>query len=200
MQIRSWLDWTKTAKAEGAIYDRVVHEDTILLEPIDHPIVLKDRSTVRGKIFVDYILGGKLQITNREEYEDWSNRSIIEYQIAIAPGDRHNTPIVRRRFSYENNLPRDSRSPSQAGLRVPADASAVETIIDFSFLEKSLWPNRVDCKIGVPSEKGVLQERINTAESLGPERSMFHCEDKNLPEGSQIIFQWFWPEQPGGRG
>src|SRR6266487_6099983 len=125
MEIRSWVDWNKTGRTDGQIYDRVVHEDTIILEPENKTLIFKDRSTVRGRIFIDYILGGKYVITNREEYEDWSKRSIIEYQVTIPPSGPRIGPVIRRRFSYENNLPRDPQTPSQAGLRVPANAANV---------------------------------------------------------------------------
>jgi hypothetical protein len=137
-------------------------------------------------------------LTNREEYEEWSNKSIIEYQITIAPSSQQRDAILRRRFSYENNLPRELRSPSQAGLRVPAMTSVVEAIVDFSFLESKLWPGRVECRVGVPSTKGGFEERLSAGEPLGTSRALFFCGDRNLPAGSQLIVQWFWPELPKG--
>ncbi|SHL12284.1 hypothetical protein SAMN05444159_5052 [Bradyrhizobium lablabi] len=200
MQIREWSDWHKGTGTETTVYDRVVHEDTIVFQPIHNTITFRDRSTVRGRIFVDYILGGKLQITNKEEYEDWSNRSIVEYQVVIPPPPDGTDSILLRRFSYENNLPREDRTPSQAGLRVPADSNTVEAILNFSLLDVKIRPTLVECRIGVPSEKGGLEERISNVERLGdPAQSIFYCGDKNLSAGSQVIFQWFWPD-PAKKG
>jgi hypothetical protein len=197
MLIREWSDWHKGTAAETTVYDRVVHEDTLVFQPIHAAITFRDRSTVRGRIFVDYISGGKFQITNREEYEDWSNRSIVEYQVAIPLPPDGTNPVLLRRFSYENNLPREERTPSQAGLRVPADTNAVEAILNFSLLDAKVRPTLVECRIGVPSEKGGLEERITSVERLGdPAQSIFYCGDKNLSAGSQLIFQWFWPDLP----
>jgi hypothetical protein len=165
----------------------------IVLAPQNNTVVLKDRSTVRGRIFIDYILGGNYIITNREEYEDWSKRSIIEYQVTIPPSGPRIGPVIQRRFRYENNLARDFQAPSQAGLRVPADAANVVAILDLTLLDSELRPDRVECRIGIPSERGGFQERVNLGDVLGDSKAIYRCEERNLRVGSQLIVQWFWP-------
>jgi hypothetical protein len=196
MQIRYWTPWNRSA-VKGPVYDRSVFEDTIFFDRANRAYILKDHSVVRGKIFIDYILGGVFQINNKEEYEYWSNRSRIDYQININPDYSNSYPILRRRFHYENTYPRGEHgTPIQAGLRVPLDAAFVEADLDFSLLADSSYPTHVECRIDISDHGGGFQEISRVAEVFESNKALFYCAEKNLPAGSMMIFQWLWPELP----